>query len=497
MLVQAQNLQPGAVLESDVVLVGGGACGITLADRLSRAGASVLLLEGGGTAYDQSSQELYSGPAEGTCLEADAEYLSSTRLRYFGGTTNHWAGWCRPFDPIDFEQRDWVEGSGWPISHEEFSRSVPEAEKILETLSFGADDDPTYGDWELFRQSSLAARTVFHFSPPVRFRTKYGDSLIRSQRVRLVLNANVLRLRLNPAGDRVASLDVAAEPGREFSVHGRLVVLAAGGVENARLLLLSDDVQQSGVGNARDLVGRYFMDHPHRRVGTALLRILPTDMRAYRSPKDRTQRRMPTISLAEEYRRRRGLLGGTVQMVRRQSARHDEPLVRTIAGLDRLSGRNAEGSGRPLEATLNIRTEQSPNPASRVRLDDQLDRFGLRRARLDWQLREQDLTTITETIRVIAAEFARTGVGRIRSAIDPDDPWTGTVGGEHHVGTTRMAKSSSTGVVDSNCRVFGVENLYAAGSSVFPTAGYVNPTFSLVTLTVRLAEHLAQQLKKT
>ncbi len=496
MLVNAHDLQPGQTVEGDVAIVGAGACGITLAERLARAGADVVLLEGGGREYDQASQELYRGRAVGTCLEENDEYLSSTRLRYLGGTTNHWAGWCRPLDPTDFERREWIDHSGWPIGHQEFARHVPEAERILETLPFAESRQTDYGAWSLFEQSSLAVKTLFHFSPPVRFRLKYGAELESSRRVRLLLNANVLEIGLDPQGGRAVALEAASEPGRRFRVASRLVVLAAGGIENARLLLASNGVQASGIGNAHDLVGRFFMDHPHRRLGRVLLWRLPDDIRAYRSPKDPAQRRMPTIALAEEYRRRHRLLGATLQVLQQGRADPADPLVRTIAGLDRLQGARSETAERPLEAIVNIRSEQSPNPASRVVLDDAVDRFGVPRARLDWRLRDQDLRTLTETARVVAAEMARTGVGRMRSSIDPEAPWRGTVGGEHHIGTTRMAASPAEGVVDADCRVFGVDNLYVAGSSVFPTAGYANPTFSLVTLAVRLAAHLERRLEE-
>ncbi len=493
MLINAHDLEPGRTIEGDVVVIGAGACGITLAQKLARTGSDVVVVEGGGRQYDQQSQELYRGAAEGTCLDAGDEYLSSTRLRYLGGTTNHWAGWCRPLDPLDFERREWLEHSGWPIDHAEFARHFAETEEILETVPFTVPVGD-YGAWSLFEQSTLLARTMFHFSPPVRFRLKYGDLLDASDRVRVLLHANVLALRLDAEGRRVVGLEVASEPGRSFNVRGKWVVLAAGGIENARLLLASNDVQGEGVGNARDLVGRFFMDHPHRRLGRLLLWKSPADIRAYRSPKDSSQRRMPTISLSEEYRQRQGLLGATIQILKRQRLDPEDTLVRTISGLDRLAGGDAGSEDGPLEAILNIRAEQSPNPASRVLLDDETDRFGVRRARLDWQLQERDLRTLTETARVVAAEMARTGVGRIRSSIEPGDPWRGTVGGEHHVGTTRMAASPANGVVDPDCRVFGVDNLYVAGSSVFPTAGYANPTFSLVALAVRLAEHLRGRL---
>lgn len=492
MFLNAHDLQPGAQIEADLAIVGGGACGITLARRLSRPGHDVVLLEGGGRQYDEASQELYRGSAEGTCLGPENEYLSSTRLRYFGGTTNHWAGWCRPMDPMDMERRDWLAHSGWPIGYDEMARHFAGAEEMLELLPFARSKGTDYGRWSLFEASDLLIKEIFHLSPPVRFRLKYQDELARA---RVVLNATVTRIRLDPDGRRVASLEVAAAPGRPFTVRARFVVLAAGGVENPRLLLVSDDVQPDGIGNANDFVGRYFMDHPHRRLGQVLLRHPPDRLMQYRSRPNGGQKRFPVIGLRESYRRQHGLLGATVQIVRKQRVDDGDPVARTLSALDELRNPDWSNEQPPLVALLNIRSEQAPNPESRVTLADELDPNGVRRAKLDWRLGEQDLRTIRETGRLVAAELARTGVGRVQSHIDPDDPWIGTVGGEHHVGTTRMAANASTGVVDSDCRVFGVDNLYIAGSSVYPTAGFVNPTFTLVTLTLRLAEHLERKLE--
>lgn len=493
MILNSTEVADGQTLRADFAIVGAGAAGITLAHRLAAAGHDVLLLEGGGAEYDEASQSLYDGIARGTPWREGEQYLLSSRLRYLGGTTNHWAGWCRPMDAIDFERRDWIPHSGWPFGRDELARHFPGAEELLELRPFAESVDSGYGAWSLFGASDLLVKKMFHLSPPVRFRIKFADELGRSPRIRLVLRANVVGIDADESGGQVQQLQIAAAPDRRFQVRARVYVLAAGGIENPRLLLASDGVQRAGIGNANDLVGRFFMDHPHRRLGTAVLWELPENPRRYRSRPNERGDRFPVIAPTEDFRREHALGGVTVQVVKKERASLDDPVLRSLAALDAMRLPDAARDSPPVTAILNLRSEHVPNPDSRVTLGDERDRFGVRKVVLDWRLQEQDLRTIVETGRLVASEIARTGVGRVRLDLDSEDPWAGTDGGAHHVGTTRMAPTPSQGVVDPDCRVFGVPNLYVAGSSVYPTCGFVNPTFTLVALTLRLADHLIEE----
>ena len=138
--------------------------------------------------------------------------------------------------------------------------------------------------------------------------------------------------------------------------------------------------------------------------------------------------------------------------------------------------------------TLRIDIEQVPNPASRVTLAHDRDAFGQRRIRVDWRLTDVDVRSAGETAKRIGAAIAASGAGRIRSVPDLLPQATGG----HHIGTTRMATDPTRGVVDPNCRVHGVDNLYVASSSVFPTSSYANPTLTIVAMALRLADHLGQ-----
>jgi choline dehydrogenase-like flavoprotein len=159
-----------------------------------------------------------------------------------------------------------------------------------------------------------------------------------------------------------------------------------------------------------------------------------------------------------------------------------------------------DSGARPAESIprtfhLLTRQEQAPNPASRVTLSSERDALGMPRVRLDWRLTELDHRSFRAFYEVLGRELGRAGVGRLQMRDwvleAPTAPWPPSLGGGwHHMGTTRMSRDPKQGVVDVNCRVHGVANLYVAGAAVYPTAGCVNPTLTLVAMTLRLSDHL-------
>jgi choline dehydrogenase-like flavoprotein len=138
--------------------------------------------------------------------------------------------------------------------------------------------------------------------------------------------------------------------------------------------------------------------------------------------------------------------------------------------------------------------EQTPNPDSRVTLADDTDPLGLRRVRLNWRLTEQERRSFIANIRALGRELAAAGIGRLRPLLPDDGLWEKVVGGgSHHMGTTRISDDPKRGVVDRDCRVHGIDNLYVAGSSVFVTSGSANPTLNILALAYRLVDHLKEQ----
>ncbi|MCZ7536521.1 MAG: hypothetical protein M5T61_11855 [Acidimicrobiia bacterium] len=268
----ADEVPAGSVLRADICIAGGGAAGITLARELRGSGASVILLESGGFDPDPDDQALYTARSSGDRYDPLA-----TRLRYLGGATNHWSGWCRPIDPLHFEPRGWIANSGWPISRSDLDPYYARAAKVCELPpSFGDSTAGDRGDNEgvdrwfqsLFEDDAITS-TEYWFSPPTRFGSRYRDDLELSSETTAYLRANLVNVA-NSDG-RVTQFEVATLDGNNFAVEAGAYVIALGGIENARMLLASRDSSPAGLGNDGGLVGRYFMDHFDQTMGTMLL----------------------------------------------------------------------------------------------------------------------------------------------------------------------------------------------------------------------------------
>ncbi|MEL7027852.1 MAG: GMC family oxidoreductase [Pseudomonadota bacterium] len=517
-------------VEADLCIVGAGAAGVTLAREFAGARTRVVLLESGGFEYQPELQALYEGENVG------APYfpLDTTRLRFFGGTTNHWGGSCRPLDPIDFAARDWVPGSGWPLDGETLAPYYERAKSVCGLSSHGFDGR-TWTRLGGAPRSPLSDHVSFSLRQRAKtplFGSVYRDELAAAQNVRVLLNANLTDIRTDPGENAVTRLEVTTLQGARSQVRARCVVLACGGIENARLLLASNGVRPNGVGNSNDLVGRYFMEHLHVYTAEVTPIRKQAFLNAFMERWDASRQEfIPNLQLSDERQRRQRLLNAGVRMFLNYSddgglnaLRHlvwglkrrqpvddlDVKLWRIARDFD-LIAYNAYRQKvehkfiLPSEDQLKsiaffVSMEQEPNPDSRITLSDERDGLGMRRSRLDWRLGEADYRTLREVTLTIGAELARAKLGRTTLAPELRDetndfPEGFIHGGYHHMGTTRMSDDPKRGVVDADCRVHGLSNLYVAGSSVFPTAGYSAPTFTIVALALRLADHLKGALR--
>jgi choline dehydrogenase-like flavoprotein len=511
---------------ADLCIIGAGAAGITLARAFLGTSTRLCLLESGGLEYDDDVQELYEGKNIGRpYFELDA-----TRLRYFGGSTNHWAGRSTPLDELDFQHRPWVPHSGWPLTRADLDPYYKKAQPIC-NLGPYVYDERVWQSLDVkapypFDPAKLRVQ-FWQFSKPVaRFGEAFHDALAQADNITVVLHANVTNIGINQAGSKVERLDIASLAGQTGVVRARYFVLACGGLENPRLLLVSNSVERAGVANRHDLVGRFFMEHPKGRAGDIVAldpyRLLdiyrkhfPPDSAPYWAafhPGAALQRDKAILnsSLALYYDPEPGSGAAALLEIRNAHRRgreiHDwgSKIWRVLKDLDVIAAglyrRQIEGKApiaSPGVLYFRARGEQAPNPQSRVTLTGERDALGLNRIALDWRLSDIDKRSIAVLTRTLGEEFGRLGLGRIRLAdwLAGDAAWPDDlVGGNHHMGTTRMADDPKQGVVNADGRVHENDNLYIAGSSVFPTGGWAPPTLTIVALALRLADHLKARL---
>lgn len=502
--IDARTLPNGSVLEGDLCIVGAGAAGLSIALEWIGRHETVLLLEGGGLQYEAAMQDLYRGEIVGLPYFP----LEAARLHFFGGTTGHWAGFCSTLDAIDLETRDWVPHSGWPIRREDLDPFYARAQPLLQLgpYDYAADSwqrrDPTLVPLPL--DPRVVWTKMWQFSPPTRFGATYRDAIFTAPNVHLYTHANVCAIEPTADHTAVQGLRIRQLDGNELRVRARHYVLACCSIQNARLLLASN------LGNAHDLVGRYFMEH--LEIPSSLLALTPAavqpGMKMYEWTHGVTKAR-GELALAPAVQRAQRILNGTVSLepgapddVAQSTFQAITPDVLTAQrdsearGLSAPASPAAAPSGRFFHVMT--RQEQAPNPSSRVTLSDERDAMGMPRVRLDWRLTDLDRQSFRRFYDVLEREFSARGLGRVqvldwvRSA---DSVWPKTLsGGWHHMGTTRMHGDPRQGVVDSNCNVHGLANLSIAGASVFPTAGAVNPTLTLVALSLRLSDHLKRRL---
>jgi len=491
-IVDAHDFLPDSEHRADVCIIGGGAAGITLALELSASGKEVLLLESGGLAYEEETQELYGGIAQGTFLDSKEQYLSRSRVRRFGGSTNHWNGWCAALEKADFEDVSWSDYHRWPISRSDLDPFYKRAADYLD-IRPGFDDTPSY-----WTDDPVYQPFFFSLSPPTRFDQKYRQSLKENPRVRVILHANVTELRADNNPGRVSGVTASTMNHHRFSVQAEEYVLACGGVENARLLMVSN--QGTGmVHTASEALGRFFMDHPITRIGHAAVahgrKTIMKGFDDFKRPNFRGARR-GLLRPRPDVRDEKGWQNAVVVLQREgrwkagSYAKWVDPAGVKNAQLAGVPGRV---EGESYFASLKIATEQTPNRESRLELLPARDALGMQRVRLRWRILDRDATALEQMIDSLRRRFGARLEGRMRSTVVAGAPWEKANGSNHHMGTTRMASSVVEGVVDANCKVIDVENLHIAGSSVFPTSGAVNPTFTIVALAVRLADHLGAQ----
>lgn len=521
------ELGPAGEIEADICIVGAGAAGLALASQFMHSPWRVLVLESGLKDPDASGEDLNTLD----CVGLRHDGWRQGRVRCFGGTTRVWGGQLLPMRASEVQARPWVQGSGWPITVGELQPYYRRVEHLLRTQ--GPPYDMTI--WPLLGMPPLELdptqlRIRFSQWAPLgrrNFAVLLRRALERSRNVSVLLDATAIAIRCTPDGQHCDSLEICSRAGLRRNVRARWFVLAAGGIETARLLLASPSPSGQGVANSSGAVGRYFQDHisywageieprarrqvqnifdPRYVNGTMYsMKLEPTDDLMRREGWLNTMAHIAfeipdALGWMEVRRILRSIQAGKVELPSR-----DESLAmaRGAAELSRLlltrllAKRRLSPSSGAIRLLVDV--EQAPHPESRVLLDSTVDAFGMPRARLDWRIGELERRTLTGFARVVAAEIERLDLGKVRLATEPDFSSRDTLGSArdifHHMGTTRMSRTPEHGVTRHDLRCHDVDNLYIAGPSVFPASGIANPTFTALALSMRLGDHLKARMR--
>lgn len=518
MLIDARSIPAETEVKADLCIIGGGAAGITIARELAGSDIRVALLESGGLDFEQDTQALYEGENVGR----DYYTLDTCRMRFLGGTTNMWSGACRPMDEVDFERHDWMPNSGWPISRRELDPFYRRAHEVCQIGDYSYDTACWHApaNKPLSFKGSRVINTVFQFSPPTRFGIDYREGLNRSKHISVYLHANVMDFDVHKSPVHLRRARVACLNGSKFWVSAKLFILAAGGIENARILLNANSAAPAGLGNQNDLVGRYFMDHVEVYSGLLMPSAKQWGQGFYKHQTVNKFNVRGAIALSSETVRREKILPlgafispysppgmGSYEVLADALKQGKWPdaflyhLKQVILNIDELASHAYENMTSEEDAQVFIlhnRAGPTPNRESRVTLSSERDALGKPRAQLKWLLSGSDKEMMRRGHQIIAEELGRAGLGRFKIELTQGDPeWpSNAMGGYHHMGTTRMDDDPKKGVVDRNCKVHGIGNLYVAGSSVFPTVGYSNPTLTIVALALRMADQVKAQFKR-
>lgn len=558
MIIDARCLPGGTHLNCDVVVVGTGPAGTSIAMQLAESGADIIVLEAGGEHYSYKTQRHFAGEIVNPDLQPQ---LNQYRIRQFGGGSNVWGGRCCPYDEIDFEPRSWVPGSGWPINHSILEPYYVRAHEFLDIGEFCYTageclDGDRRAPLPDMTWNKICDNKVWRYSPPTNFRKKYRKHLNNFTNARVLLYATCLELR-STTGNRITQALIATGQDRRISVSAKLFALAAGAIESARLLLLSRDKHPAGLGNGYDQVGRYFQTHMYGSV--AKIRYLgnPRSVRfQYERSHDgiyvqhmltvhpdvqREQHLLNFCAVLEhpdfhdpehasailssmfllkglishrlpaELARKALYHGGTGEFGSKLFGRH---IWNVICDFDSMLPFSWDWLNRRLlakrklpsvkvynkqgEYYLLYSSEQEPNAHSRVMLSDSTDSFGYNRVKSDWRYTDRDIDSIVENHRVIANDIEEARYPCV--ALDADfanlaDRVKETSRlGSHHIGITRMSDDLRAGVVDSRCRVHDVSNLYIASSAVFPTSSCKSVTLLIVAIALRVADTILNEL---
>ncbi len=558
MLISPEVLQDGQSLTADVSIVGAGPAGIVLALELEKAGYTIALIESGQLAFNQAAQNL--GDAAEFDLNFHAPMADCTR-RQVGGTSTIWGGRCVPYDPVDFDTRDYIPGSDWPVTYQEISTYFQRACDYF----FCGDSEFDIHNIPGVEQTSMVpglpdghvlTSTLERWSLPTNFGKEYFTALKTSKSIKLFYGLTCTKIEVAEAGGHISGLEAKTLEGRTLLISARQYILAGGALNTTRLMLTSDESCPGGIGNHSGMLGRFYMGHLSGDIA-AINFTTPPEKTIFGFDRDASNiyvRRRFSFSKAFMHEKRLTNIVGWLGTPQFGDPNHGNgvlslaylaltaPVIskylaakairETAIGQDRkeLFWSHARNVVRDLGNTLTFaptfafqryvakrkvpalfvynasnqyplhyHAEQVPNFDSCVTLSREIDALGMRRLNIDLHYSDQDVDSVVRAHQYWDEYLRQHNCGYLQYFTD--DPaasvWAQARDGYHQVGTTRMSQDPRDGVVSPNCNVHGFDNLYVASSSILVTSGQANSTFMIIAFALRLADFLKDALKQS
>ena len=447
----------------DYYVIGAGPAGIALSLELAKANRTVLVFETGTVTEprdDMPNAINYGHFGNG--------WWNRHSIRALGGTSRRWAGWCAALMEVDFDNP--AAGVRWPIAKSDLAPYYRRAATVVER-------EPSILDAETPLAPGFAYRPFSRSTRPTRFGRKYREALSISSLIDVALGTSVVGLDANASRSAVSSVTCfrhASGITEQLDIDpAQNVVLAGGGISNAQLFLQPRADGAVPIGNESGQAGTYLMEHPHFfRVAEI---VLDEDVDQW-PPTDFGGVAHALVPDGQQMRRH-GLLGCSVGCTGKTT---DHPMAEYLEG---------QYGKTFFHYRCDVRSEMAPSVSNGVFLTGERDAAGLYRPAARCVIGAGDFLNVERTLRLLSESLITSGKGRLR--INNDNLYQGARGGGHIMGTTRMGTSRSNSVVDPDCRVHGYDNLFVAGSSVFPTGGYAHPTLTILALSLRLADTLA------
>jgi choline dehydrogenase-like flavoprotein len=538
MIIEPHNIDGDKIIKADLCLIGSGPASLTILDALKDLNLKIIIIPGGKFSFNKKNQKLYKGIIdEGSSHEP----LTENRFREFGGSGNYWGGRCVPLDEIDFIKKKWIKNSGWPIKFSDFIKYYQEASKFLNISLYDKRKNFfTKNLKEIIKKMDdryLTSKKLESWSPILNFKKKFLK-IIKKDNIIVIDNSHLIKI--NTDNKKVTTINCKVD-NQTFKIRSHKYVLACGGIENPRILLNSKNkFHPKGIGNANDLVGRFYMSHhagiflnlnPFNRKNIFYNYLKDSNgiyqrSRWWLNDKFQKKKRVGNAIFFLSYTansKDMGAQGRLFELVKlskqiisnKKNIFNFKIIKQIIKILFNLSiiryavmysylrlKKNRIPSVLP---DLNSKyfgiyhqIEQTPCYNSQIKLDKKKDILGQQLVKLNLRFNSIDFKTVLKSHEYLIKRIKILKIGDLQKKYNKKilmQLFKNRINNNfnsmaHHIGTTRMGSSNKNGVVDKNCKVFGINNLFIAGSSVFPTSGHANPTFTIVALSLRLSKLL-------